>query len=98
MAISTSRKVTMTMLTLVLLGGTLVSWSPFMIARWQMHTFCSNQLMGTSLEQIEAAAAARDYEVLRLVDGTIRVHDARSLGRYICDLRFDEKGLSSATE
>lgn len=98
MAISTSRKVTMTMLTLVLLGGTLVSWSPFIIARWQMHRFCSDLSLGAPFEQVEAAAIARDYEILRLVDGTIRVHDARSFGRYICDLRFDEKGLASTTE
>jgi hypothetical protein len=96
MAVSQSRKWNMIVLGVMLLAGVLLGWSPFIVARWQMHRFCSGLAAGTPQAAIEADAAERGYEVIPLADGGVRVHDPRSLGRFTCDLRFDAQGLTQA--
>ena len=98
MALSPSRKWNMIILGGMLLAGVLLGWSPFIAARWQMHRFCGDLAPGTAAAAITARVEAAGYESVTLADGTVRVHDPRSLGRFSCDLRFDDKGLASATE
>lgn len=98
MAISQSRKWNMIGLGGMLLAGVLVGWSPFIAARWQMHRFCADLKPGTAAATISAQAAAAGYESLSMAEGVVRVQDPRSMGRYTCDLRFDDKGLASAAE
>jgi hypothetical protein len=96
MAISQSRKLNMAGLAVLLLLGTLASWSPLILARWQMHRYCTGLATGTTLAKIQGEAEERGYELLALKDGGTRVHDPRSLGRSICDVHFGPQGMISA--
>lgn len=96
MAISASRKYNMIVLGTVMFAGTLFAWSPFLLARWQMHRFCSGLSVGSTQAAIQTQAEERDYELLLLADGRLRVHDPRSSGRFVCDLKFGPQGLVAA--
>lgn len=95
MAISTSRKVSGTVLTLVLLAGTILSFLPAMVASHQIHQFCESLALGTSFAEMQARSADLGYSVERIRAGLWRVEHPRSLGRAYCDVGFDAVGYVS---
>jgi hypothetical protein len=96
MAISLTRKLSAGALFFLLLAGVVVSFLPALAATNEVKGFCEGLTLGTSLNEVKSRAASREFEVTQLVDGRTVVEHPRSLGRIVCDLRFDGQGRLAA--
>jgi hypothetical protein len=80
----------------VLLGGVALAFWPFFMASRQMDAFCSAQVAGTPLDQVQTQAAALGYGVAPAASGAVLVDDPDSFGRRQCTLALDGQGRVAA--
>ena len=66
-----------------MLGGVALAFWPFYSASRQMDAFCSAQVAGTPLAQVQAQAAAQGYAVAA-ASSTAVVDDSAGFGRRQC--------------
>jgi hypothetical protein len=96
MALSIRRKRINTVLGLLLLGGLVYMFWPFVVGRGQMQTFCASLPNGASLAQVNELVSARGYHIVVGSDGMGLVHDTRSFGRFLCQTHFQNEKLVRA--
>lgn len=83
-------------MTAVMLGGVALAFWPFYSATRQFEAFCSAQVTGTPLAQVQAQAAAQGYGVAAAASGTVLVDDPAGFGRRQCTLALDAQGQVAA--
>lgn len=85
--------VTLGLVTLALLA---FLWMPFFTTPKEMRAYCEQLTLGTTMDAIKESSAPRGYKVTDLKDGGAVVHEPRSMGRFVCNLQFEEGKLKSS--
>ena len=92
MAVSASRKMSMTFLFFVFVVGIASVFAPAYFAAREVRQFCEALPLGLTLAEVQARATAQQHSVERYADGTYGIEHRRSLGRVECELTFDDQG------
>jgi hypothetical protein len=80
----------------LMLGGVAAAFWPFFAANRQLQAFCTDQVAGTPLAQVQAQAAERGYVVAAPASGAVLVDDPLGFGRRQCTLALDPQGRVAA--
>lgn len=67
----------------------LLVW-PFMVGGPRMQAFCESVPLGWLQDQLRAAVSNEGYRLMLSQDGTGLVLEARSFGRFICEVKFQQ--------
>jgi hypothetical protein len=90
------RKSLNTILGLALLAGFAYLIYPFIAGRSQMQGFCAGLKIGATQKEIERAVSDRGYRVIFEKEQFGFVHDTRSFGRFLCEVKLSDGRLASA--
>jgi hypothetical protein len=91
-----SRKSLTTTLGLLLLAGFGYAIYPFIAGGSQMQDFCGGLEIGATRQEIERAVLDRGYRVTFGKEQVGFVHDTRSFGRFLCEVKLSDGSLASA--
>jgi len=91
------RKIVSRILVIILLGVfSYIAW-PFIVGGSRMESFCNSLTNGLSFKEVEKLATPKGYRMTRLSnDQQSLVHEPRSMGRFLCVLKFRDDRLISA--
>lgn len=69
---------------------------PFLVGGGKMQAFCESLAKDSSPGEVRAAAGRHGYGMSGPhQEGRAFIHDSASLGRFICDVQFDQERLVS---
>jgi len=70
---------------------------PFLVGGSRMKSFCGSLTSGLSFKEVEKMATPKGYRMTRLSkEQQSLVHESRSMGRFLCVLKFSDDRLISA--
>jgi hypothetical protein len=92
------KKVVFRILGIILLGVFFyIGVWPFIIGGSRMESFCSSLTNGLSFKEVEKLAIQKGYRMGRLSkEQQAIIHEPRSMGRFLCVLKFRDDRLTSA--
>jgi hypothetical protein len=91
------RKIVATVLFCVLLAGIAFAFWPYVEAQQEMKAYCAALKPGSTLAEIQTAAAQQGYELSEETPGRAVLTHPASFGRLNCELQLSESGLVAAS-